>query len=151
MSITDAGQLQILADTFDKWVGKNPKIFKLGQPAQLTVKKPDFGGKIGGYSKRAYIGDERFKIVSVYAGKRDGLIACLKHADGLDAEIKHVEIPVEKAKTLLNGFLSYWQEFESSMELEATNTAKSFIAERDRDDRIYQPQPTDADFYGEWS
>jgi hypothetical protein len=80
--------------------------FELNTPQSLTVFRS------GQYRKDTFIGGEQFKLIDVYAGKRDGLIGKFKEEGGKDVLVTSaagtiVEIPIAKATIWLDGFATF--------------------------------------------
>jgi len=78
-----------------EFVGKRPFSITLNAPAQLTTKS---GGK---YSKTPFIGGEKFTVVGVYLGKRDGIIVQAKGGMGAGTVI---EVPASTAESQFDGY-----------------------------------------------
>lgn len=96
-------------------------VFHIAAPVSLTVK---LSSKYkGGYTKKAFIGNEELRLTGAYAGKRVPFILTFQHVDFDTSD--QIEIPLDDCENVVSGFASYFQNILMEFERSLLNESKT--------------------------
>lgn len=113
------------------------------EPCSLTIKRN------GAYSKKAYVGGEKFLLKGAYLGKRDGTILVFQD---LGEPTREVEVPLKRALNLLNGFSAFSEALSIYRDEKVMNVARQEADKKEQEEyaRAVGARHKDNAVFGSW-